>query len=210
MSRIESVENQKCIIVRWKTTAAVLVLDKKGDEFNRLSLLLHWQMVSMTLKIMTIERTKMLIKPERKSCISTSIPYNKELAQRRRLVMKLFTIAARRRDEHELPYSDYESINLNNFLSESEDEEQSTIDCNSADQSCGFKEKLASWVVDHLVKRNAVDSLLSDVLPVLPEYDSLKMPKTCRTLVQTPKKTPLKKVEPGSYFHFGLAVELNT
>ena len=108
-------------------------------------------------------------------------------------------------DEHELPSSDDESINLNNLLSESEDEEQSTIDFNSADQSCGLKKKLASWVVDHRVKQNAVDSLLSDVLPVLPEYDSLKMPKTCRTLVQTPKKTPLKKVEPGSYFHFGLA-----
>jgi hypothetical protein len=68
-----------------------------------------------------------------------------------------------------------------------------------------FKKKLASWAVEFRVKQNAVDSLLSDVLPTLPDYDTLNIPKTCRTLLQTMKKTPLKEVKPGQYYHFGLA-----
>jgi hypothetical protein len=68
-----------------------------------------------------------------------------------------------------------------------------------------FKTKLASWAVDFKIKQNDVDSLLSDVLPALPEYEELDLPKTCRTLLNTLKKTALKCVEPGHYFHFGLS-----
>ena len=68
-----------------------------------------------------------------------------------------------------------------------------------------FKTILASWAVEFCVKQYAVDSLLSDVLPTLPDYDTLNIPKTCRTLLKTTKKTPLKEVKPGQYYHFGLA-----
>lgn len=72
------------------------------------------------------------------------------------------------------------------------------------EEATELKKKLASWAVDFRVKQNAVDSLLSDVLPTLPDYESLKLPKTCKTLVGTPKKTPLKDVTPGHYCHFGI------
>ncbi|XP_032796164.2 uncharacterized protein LOC116932512 [Daphnia magna] len=69
----------------------------------------------------------------------------------------------------------------------------------------GFKEKLASWAVEYRVKQNAVDGLLNNVLPTMPDYDKLNIPKSCKTLLKTMKKTPLKEVEPGQYYHFGLA-----
>jgi hypothetical protein len=52
----------------------------------------------------------------------------------------------------------------------------------------GFKEKLASWAVEYRVKQNAVDGLLTNVLPTLPDYDKLNIPKSCRTLLNTMKK----------------------
>jgi hypothetical protein len=67
-----------------------------------------------------------------------------------------------------------------------------------------FLHKLASWTVEYRVKQNAVGSLLKDVLPTLTDYNELNIPKTCRTLLKTMKKTPLKAVKPGKYFHFGL------
>ena len=113
-------------------------------------------------------------------------------------------------DEYELPPTDDDGSNyLRNLFSESDEEQHQETD-NDRDlpadpKSVNFKEKLCSWVVSHKVKQVAVDSLLTDVLPVLPDYSSLKLPKTCRTLIGTAKTTPLKQVEPGSYFHFGLA-----
>lgn len=67
-----------------------------------------------------------------------------------------------------------------------------------------FTEKLASWAVNFRVKQNAIDNLLTEVLPAVPSYEELNLPKTCRTLLKTRKKTTLKMVEPGHYFHFGL------
>ena len=112
-------------------------------------------------------------------------------------------------DEYELPPTDDVGSNyLRNLFSESDEEQHQETD-NDRDlpadpKTANFKEKLCSWVVGHKVKQGAVDSLLTDVLPVLPDYSSLKLPKTCKTLLGTAKTTLLKQVEPGSYFHFGL------
>ena len=117
-------------------------------------------------------------------------------------------------DEYELPPTDDDGSNyLSNLFSENDEEQHQETD-NDRDlptdpKSANFKEKLCSWVACHKVKQAAVNSLLTDVLPVLPDYSSLKLPKTCRNLLGTSKTTLLKPVEPGSYFLFGLARGIN-
>lgn len=66
-----------------------------------------------------------------------------------------------------------------------------------------FRELLQEWAVEFQVKQDAVDRLLH-IMKVVPNYEELGLPLTCRTLLQTIKKTPLKAVSPGHYFHFGL------
>jgi len=67
-----------------------------------------------------------------------------------------------------------------------------------------FKDDLASWAVEYKIPLNAVNGLLS----VLKKHDCFsKLPKDSRTLLGTfqNKNYPIRTVEPGIYYHFGIA-----
>lgn len=42
------------------------------------------------------------------------------------------------------------------------------------------------------------------VFTLLPGFEKLGLPKTCRTLLQTIRQNPLRLVSPGHYYHFGI------
>lgn len=65
--------------------------------------------------------------------------------------------------------------------------------------SPNFGEKLSSWVVQSKTLRMHVNELLK----ILHEYHP-ELPFDSRTLVST-RKITLRVVEPGNYFHFGVA-----
>jgi len=71
--------------------------------------------------------------------------------------------------------------------------------------SPSFKEKLASWVVKNQAPQSHVDQLLVIIksTPLSTSFDDL--PTTCRTLLDTPRKTPIVEITSGHYYHFGLA-----
>lgn len=67
-----------------------------------------------------------------------------------------------------------------------------------------FKDDLASWAVEYKIPLNAVNGLLS----VFKRHDCFsKLPKDSRTLLGTfqNKNYPIRTVEPGIYYHFGIA-----
>ncbi|KAL5238871.1 hypothetical protein ACI65C_006281 [Semiaphis heraclei] len=67
-----------------------------------------------------------------------------------------------------------------------------------------FKNDLASWAVEYKIPLNAVNGLLS----VLNRHDCFsELPKDSRTLLGTfqNKSYPIRTVEPGIYYHFGIA-----
>jgi hypothetical protein len=45
--------------------------------------------------------------------------------------------------------------------------------------------------IKYIIKQNAVDGLLNNVLPTMPDYYKLNNPKSYKTLLKTKKKTPL-------------------
>jgi hypothetical protein len=97
--------------------------------------------------------------------------------------------------------SDYSNETVN-----SEPSHHSSSD-NESDDSDGervvFKTNLAAWVVKNRIKREATESLLNDVLKR--HHCHASLPKTRRTLVQTPSEAVVTRVvPPGHYFHFGI------
>lgn len=81
---------------------------------------------------------------------------------------------------------DDDSIFQNLLNDDLQSNDSDSVVCDPLPQT--FTTKLASLAVDFKIKQNAVDSLLSHVLPALPEYEELDLPKTCRTLLNTVKK----------------------
>ena len=71
--------------------------------------------------------------------------------------------------------------------------------------SPSFKEKLASWVVKNQVPQCHVDQLLVILKSIPPSTSFDDLPTTCRTLLDTPRKTPIVEITSGHYYHFGLA-----
>lgn len=108
---------------------------------------------------------------------------------------------------------------LNNSFSESDNNDLSSRSSSFSDENgdvsslsltdfeandsleANIKQNLASWVVKFNVQQRKVDSLLK-ILALDPHNSCL--PKTCRTLVKTPRKIDLIAMRPGFYYHFGL------
>lgn len=68
-----------------------------------------------------------------------------------------------------------------------------------------IKQKLGKWSIDFNIPQNAVNALLQ----LLKSNTDLKLlPKDCRTLLHSRSSTLLNihPMEPGNYYHFGLAV----
>ena len=104
--------------------------------------------------------------------------------------------------------------------SESEEEEYYDCECEETFYDCegpdgdnemredseanNFRDLLAAWAVQCQIKQVHVDKLLI-LLKSFPDIEIFNaLPSTCRTLVNTVRKTFLKKVDPGHYFHFGI------
>ncbi|XP_045023256.1 uncharacterized protein LOC123467372 [Daphnia magna] len=66
-----------------------------------------------------------------------------------------------------------------------------------------FRDEISEWVVQYQIKHSSVDALLK-IFTLLPGFEKLGLPKTCRTLLQTIRQTPLRLVSPGHYYHFGI------
>lgn len=71
-------------------------------------------------------------------------------------------------------------------------------------QKVSFKVAFKHLVVTKRMEQCLVDALLA-FFTLLPGYESLDLPKTCQTLLKSPLETPLRVVEPGFYYHFGIA-----
>ncbi|XP_032780332.1 uncharacterized protein LOC116918704 [Daphnia magna] len=89
-------------------------------------------------------------------------------------------------------------------LAEFDNESDSDIDGDRND-SVTFKQAIALWAVTRRICQNAVDELLS----IFRKYPwGQTMPKSCRSLVKSMRKIPLKTCAGGHYFHFGIFAQL--
>jgi len=66
-----------------------------------------------------------------------------------------------------------------------------------------FLESLASWAVQCQIPQSHVDKLLV-LLKSFPDFDTSNLPKSCRTLLKTIRRTPIKEVGAGHYYHSGV------
>ena len=83
-------------------------------------------------------------------------------------------------------------------------QEDVRLEVDGIERANDFQKLLAAWAVDCQVKQVHVDKLLS-VFKLFPNVDIFtRLPSTCRTLLSTTRKTCLKTIEPGHYFHFGI------
>lgn len=102
-------------------------------------------------------------------------------------------------DSDDSPIStDSENISLRDFDTETSDDEEN----DTANKGIEFGKSLAFWAATNTVHQNAVDELLSICRK---EEWGGSLPKTCRTLLKTPKTVAVKSVKPGEYHHFGIS-----
>ena len=75
-------------------------------------------------------------------------------------------------------------------------------DGGSLDDVSKFRGLFALWALTWGIQQNAVDALLA-IFRLF--HWGIGLPKTCRTLLKTPRKVEeIKLVSPGSYYHFGI------
>ncbi|KAK4013945.1 hypothetical protein OUZ56_026493 [Daphnia magna] len=68
---------------------------------------------------------------------------------------------------------------------------------------CELRESLASWAVQCQIPQCHVDQLLV-LLKSFSDFDTSNLPKSGRTLLKTIRRTPIKVVGPGHYYHCGV------
>ncbi len=101
-------------------------------------------------------------------------------------------------DDSRFSDSSNESSDLGDFNEIFEVEDES-FDNGEGEPS--FQQELASWVLKHGLQHNKVDDLLTLLCDRFPGEN---LPRSCRTLLKTPRKVELVEMHPGKYFHFGL------
>lgn len=85
-----------------------------------------------------------------------------------------------------------------------EEDEDLFFDCEEREEEApSFKDALIELVITSQPDQTFVDKLLH-TCKLLPDYESLNLPLTCTTLLKTQRKTPVRTVAPGYYYHFGL------
>ncbi|KAF5281933.1 hypothetical protein FQR65_LT14459 [Abscondita terminalis] len=72
-------------------------------------------------------------------------------------------------------------------------------------ENSSFTQKLAAWVVNCNIAHTHVDKLL-----ILLREENLKVPKSTKTLLQTPRSCNIISVEPGHYSHLGIQKGIST
>jgi hypothetical protein len=95
-----------------------------------------------------------------------------------------------------------DSDDESNYLSCCDEREWDFVDENETIEVPTFREKLASWVTECQIPQVHVDKLLTILKDTATDFRDL--PSTCRTLLDTPTSTPVVKIPPGNYYHFGL------
>ena len=79
--------------------------------------------------------------------------------------------------------------------------EEGEGDSDSEQETDSFRKKLATWAVKRGIHHNA----LEDLMAILKEQPcGADLPKTARALLKTPRNVPVRTVEPGHYYHFGI------
>jgi len=87
---------------------------------------------------------------------------------------------------------------------EEEDDEDIFLDCiDHPEIAHTFKSALRELIVVDQIKECTADKLLN-ICELLPCYGELGLPKTCKTLLKTLRETPVRAVDNGFYYHFGL------
>lgn len=112
-------------------------------------------------------------------------------------------------DKSESDQSDPNRNELNNNLSEynfivSSDKEEIVTVLEKKSLEEFKKNKLCHWAVNYNVPQTAVDGLLNVLKN---DFDLDFLPKSCKTLMGlgSSKVINIRQVEPGMYYHFGLA-----
>jgi hypothetical protein len=81
------------------------------------------------------------------------------------------------------------------------EEDDTFFDCEEHNiNTCEFRESLASWAVQCQIPQSHVDKLLV-LLKSFSDFDTSNLPKSCRTLLKTIRRTATKVVGPGHYYH---------
>lgn len=84
------------------------------------------------------------------------------------------------------------------------EEDDTFFDCEEHNiNTCEFRESLASWAVQCQIPQSHVDKLLV-LLKSFSDFDTSNLPKSCRTLLKTIRRTATKVVGPGHYYHCGV------
>ena len=104
-------------------------------------------------------------------------------------------------DSDEETYVDCEETTETCYEVEDDD---SFFDCEEHNTNiCEFRESLASWAVQCQIPQSHVDKLLV-LLKSFSDFDTSKLPKSCRTLLKTIRRTPIKVIGSGHYYHCGV------
>lgn len=71
-------------------------------------------------------------------------------------------------------------------------------------ESMSSVQKLKSWAVTMKISHTALKPLLEILSNSLGQHEFRFLPKDPRTFLSTPRKTNIRLVNPGSYYHFGI------
>lgn len=66
--------------------------------------------------------------------------------------------------------------------------------------TASIRDDLINWAVQFQIPHTAITALLL----ILKNHGFSYLPKSCKTLMKTPKCTNVRRVAPGEYFHNGL------
>ena len=99
-------------------------------------------------------------------------------------------------DDSEAQYDDCDLNDANDIIFN--DEEQ----CDNNDDQ--FGKQLAAWMVECKIPQCHGDKLLA-LLKSAPNLNTTRLPNTCRALLKTVRKTDLKVMGQGHYYHCGIA-----
>jgi hypothetical protein len=94
-------------------------------------------------------------------------------------------------------------INMSNYINNDNFEISDNVINNNPETVQAFQKSLSEWSVKYNVPRSALTELLH-ILPTVIKG----LPLDSRTLLKTPRKTPIRNVPPGNYVHIGIEKNL--
>ena len=95
-----------------------------------------------------------------------------------------------------------DSLEINYESSNSESDDEFGL-LNEQAENFSWKVNLAEWKHTH----DITDVAMNDLLPMMKRLD-LDLPADARSLTQTPRNLVMKSIGGGSYYHFGIAEQI--